>query len=191
MAFSSELLYMHYKWIVSYLLELFYCIQAQGTEGEDAQFTVSKRESTDSGGHSVTLQHGEQYLSVTEEKVELSSESTTLKVVEGDGGCVSFESSQSEGHYISVQEDGSVQSGTEVGASTFFTVASAVKKEEPAPAQEQEAQPAKEEEKTIEEGEEEAEKKEEEEEGGEEAKSEEPTVENNKEEEQQETPSES
>ena len=78
----------------------------------------------------MTLQSGDKYLAVSEEKVELCDESSELKVVEGDGGCVSFESGQAAGHYLSVQEDGSVQSGTEVGSATHFTVTSAVKKEE-------------------------------------------------------------
>ena len=116
-------------------------MQAQGEEGESAQFTVCKKDSE--SGHVVTLQHGEKYLSVSEEKVELCDESSELKVQETEG-CVSFESAKAAGHYISVQEDGSVQSGSELGPSTHFTVASAVKKEEPAPAENTEA--AKEEE---------------------------------------------
>ena len=120
-------------------------IQAQGEEGESAQFTVGKKDSE--SGHVVTLQHGEKYVSVTEEKVELCDESSKLKVVEGEEGCVSFESVKTAGHYLSVQEDGSVQSGSELGSSTHFTVASAVKKEEPQPAQaaEDTTEPAKEE----------------------------------------------
>jgi hypothetical protein len=111
-------------------------LQAQGEEGESAQFTVSKKDSE--SGHVVTLQHGEKYLSVSEEKVELCDESSELKVLEAEG-CVSFESAKAAGHYISVQEDGSVQSGSELGPSTHFTVASAVKKEEAAPAENAEA----------------------------------------------------
>ena len=72
-------------------------------------------------------------MSVTEEKVELCDESSELKAVEAEGGCVSFESVKAAGHYLSVQEDGSIQSGSELGPSTHFTVASAVKKEEEAP----------------------------------------------------------
>ena len=82
----------------------------------------------------MTLQNGDKYLNVTEEKVELCEESSELKVVEAEEGCVSFESGKTAGRYLSVQEDGGVQSGTEVGTATYFTVASAVKTEEPPPA---------------------------------------------------------
>ena len=137
----------------------------------------------------MTLQNGDKYLHLGEEEVGAGDEASELKVLEEKDGCVAFESATTEGRYISVGEDGSVQPGSELGPSTHFTPSSAEKKEEAkeeAAAEEEAAQQEAAEEATVEKEVEEeiaaveaAEQKEEEEEGG--GNDEEETVEKNEE----------
>ena len=106
-------------------------MQALGEKGESSQFTVHKKDSE--SGHVVTLQSGEKYVQISEDQVGVNDsgdELSELTVVEADGGCVAFESVKTGGRYICAQKDGSVETATELGPSTHFTVCSAAKQEE-------------------------------------------------------------
>jgi hypothetical protein len=108
-------------------------VDGLGEEGENSQFTVHKKESE--SGLVVTLQNGETYLQISEDQVGADGtgdELSELKVVDAKDGHVAFESVKTEGKYIAVQEDGSVQTSAELDASTHFTASSAVKEEETA-----------------------------------------------------------
>lgn len=75
----------------------------------------------------VTLQNvanAEKYVQISEGQVGpdgTGDELSELKVVETEEGCVAFESAKTAGQFIAVQEDGSVQTVTELGPSTHFT----------------------------------------------------------------------
>lgn len=78
-----------------------------------------------------SIAHTEKYVQICEGQVGADGtgdEHCELKVVEIEG-CVTFESVKTSGQYIAVQEDGSVQTSTEVGSSAHFTPSSAVQQE--------------------------------------------------------------
>lgn len=82
----------------------------------------------------MTLQsvaYTERYVKICEGQVGADGtgdEHCELKVVEIEG-CVTFESVKTSGQYVAFQEDGTVQTATEVGPSAHFTPSSAVKQE--------------------------------------------------------------
>lgn len=82
----------------------------------------------------MTLQsvaYSERYVKVCEGQVGADGtgdEHCELKVVEIEG-CVKFKSVKTSGHYVAVQEDGTVQTATEVSPAVHFTPSFAVKQE--------------------------------------------------------------